>query len=109
MAKKEIILGVDGTIRHVYSEDLEPLSKELGQQTIRRASHVEPTGSLSSEAWVWLMRESRVPINQIDLPEGWWADMLPVYGPVLGPFSTRQEALDAEVVWLSEHHIPAPQ
>ena len=51
---------------------------------IKRASHVEP----------------------ITTPDGsvkWQADMGPVGGPVLAPFNTRQEALDAERVWLKEN------
>ena len=53
---------------------------------IKRASHVEPMST----------------------PDGsvkWQADMGPVGGPILAPFNTRQEALDAEKVWLKEHII----
>ena len=35
-----------------------------------------------------------------DLDGNWWADMGPVGGPVLGPFGTRGEALQAERGWL---------
>ncbi len=65
----------DGTVRCLYSEDLDLAA--LGSQVIRRASHVEPC-----------------PTGQ------WWADMGPVDGPVLGPYATRSEALAAEVAWL---------
>ena len=34
----------------------------------------------------------------------WWADMGQVEGPVLGPFSRRTEALQAERGWLLEVH-----
>lgn len=52
----------------------------LGACAIRRASHVEPT------------------------PEGEWiADLSPVHGPSLGPFSTRGDALQAEQEWLTRH------
>ena len=52
----------------------------LGPAAIRRASHVEPT------------------------PDGrWTADLGPMDGPVLGPFTTRAAALDAEQVWLVHH------
>jgi hypothetical protein len=33
----------------------------------------------------------------------WTADMAPSDGPILGPFVTRAEALDAESDWLHEH------
>ncbi len=35
----------------------------------------------------------------------WWADLSPSKGPVLGPFDTRQAALDAEVAWLRVHEF----
>ena len=35
-----------------------------------------------------------------------WADMMIVDGPVLGPFATRDEALDAEHRWLLDHGLP---
>lgn len=38
-------------------------------------------------------------------PDAWWADLLPSNGPVLGPFESRQEALDAEVAWLRVHEF----
>ncbi len=47
--------------------------REIGKLQITRASHVEP----DNEGY-------------------WWADMGPVYGPVLGPFTSRSEALGAE-------------
>lgn len=52
----------------------------IGTATIRRASHVEPDEQMR-----------------------WLADMSPSNGPVLGPFDSRAEALQAEVLWLKEH------
>jgi hypothetical protein len=63
----------------IYSDALAPLLDE-GTATVQRVSHVEPLC--------------------IDGRHGWTADMTPVDGPVLGPFRTRAEALDAERVWL---------
>ncbi len=57
--------------------------RELGPVSIKRASHVEPTDDAK-----------------------WTADLSPVDGPVLGPFDTRGEALDAEVAWLKKNHLP---
>ena len=50
---------------------------QLGNLHIRRASNVEP-----------------------DESGQWWADLQPVGGPKLGPFSTRGLALSAEKVEL---------
>jgi hypothetical protein len=82
----KILFEPDGTSRFIYSDALAEIAREVGDIVIRRASHVEPTD------------------------DGQWkADLLPVAGPVLGPFTTRQEALDAEVAWLKRTHIPVPR
>lgn len=70
-------------IRFIYNDALIPLISQ-GSATTRRASHVEPDGNL------------------------WIADMSPVGGPKLGPFSTRADALKEEVDWLYLHNIPIP-
>ena len=74
-----INITTDGKLRFIYADDLQPLL-ELGTPQVRRASHVEPTDGGQ-----------------------WTADMSPVSGPVLGPFTLRIEALDAETAWLSKH------
>ena len=75
-AEMELVVGVDGVARCIYDEALD--LRELGKLQITRASHVEPD------------------------PEGyWWAHMGPVDGPVLGPYGSRSEALEAERAWLA--------
>ena len=74
-----INITTDGELRFIYADDLQPLL-ELGTPQVRRASHVEPT------------EDGR-----------WTADMSPVSGPLLGPFTLRSEALAAETAWLSKH------
>ena len=76
----ELIIQSDGQTRCVYDETIDLPS--LGRLSIRRASHVEPDGTGS-----------------------WYADLLPVRGPMLGPFKTRSEALKAETAWLQEHWL----
>ena len=76
----ELIIRPDGITRCVYDETIDLQS--LGRLAIRRASHVEPDGTSS-----------------------WYADLLPVQGPMLGPFPTRSEALKAETAWLAEHWL----
>jgi hypothetical protein len=76
----QMVISKQGSVRHVYEEgiDLRP----LGSPQIERGSHVEPT------------------------TEGTWtADMSPVGGPLLGPFSKRSEALAAERAWLETHWL----
>lgn len=69
----------EGSMSFIYSDDLKPLLTE-GKSTARRVSHVEPVPN--GDEFVWT------------------ADMSPVNGPELGPFTTRQAALNAEVDWL---------
>ena len=71
----ELVVDADGGVRCIYDESLD--LRALGKLQITRASHVEP-----------------------DLDGNWWADMGPVEGPVLGPFGSRSEALEAEKRWL---------
>jgi hypothetical protein len=76
----QLIVDLRGRVRCLYDEVLELAS--LGQLKIARASHVEPT------------------------PDGgWFADLSPVAGPVLGPFALRSDALAAEQRWLEAHWL----
>jgi hypothetical protein len=77
-----ITIEPDGTIKHVYDDELADMFADDGKTTTRRASHVEPVESADDG--------------------GWCADMAPSGGPILGPFTTRGEALQAEVTWLKE-------
>ena len=70
-----------GNIRHIYDDSLCAIADE-GVAKIKRASHVEPCGNK------------------------WYANLGPIGGPVLGPFSKRSEALEAETQWLLDHNIP---
>ena len=72
----EMVIDAHGNIRCIYGEAIDLAC--LGNVSIRRASHVEP-----------------------DLQGQWWADLAPVNGPRLGPFTSRSKALDAEVAWLA--------
>ena len=76
----ELLINQIGDVRFIYSEQL--ALQDLGKPSITRASHVEPN------------------------PDGTWsADLSPVDGPILGPFTLRSHALNAEVVWLRKHLI----
>jgi hypothetical protein len=74
-SEMELVVGVDGVARCIYDEALD--LREIGKLQITRASHVEP-----------------------DADGFWWADMGPSGGPVLGPYGSRSEALEAERGWL---------
>jgi hypothetical protein len=76
----QLIITPDGTARCLYGEELD--LHALGCLTINRGSHVEP-----------------------DAVGQWWADMSPVSGPRLGPFTRRSDALQAEVAWLESNWL----
>jgi hypothetical protein len=74
-SEMELVVDAGGGVRCVYGGELD--LRELGKLQITRASHVEP-----------------------DRDGFWWADMGPSGGPVLGPYGSRTEALQAERGWL---------
>jgi hypothetical protein len=76
----DLVISPAGQVRCIYNEAID--LHEIGELFIRRASHVEPTA------------DGR-----------WLADLLPSYGPVLGPFATRNDALAAEQAWLVENRL----
>ena len=76
----QLVIDPSGTVRCVYDETVD--LRTLGHVHIARGSHVEPN----------------------DRGE-WLADLDPVGGPILGPFSLRTEALAAERRWLDEHWL----
>ena len=81
MAKSlTLLISTEGHMRFIHDDELNPLLGE-GDATIERASHVEPVGTQ------------------------WQADLSPVGGPTLGLFSTRADALKAEIAWLEQFHL----
>lgn len=76
----ELLIEVSGGIRCVYDERIS--LDCLGDITIQRGSHVEPT------------------VDGL-----WTADLSPVNGPVLGPYARRSQAISAEVAWLQENWL----
>ena len=78
----ELLVTPGGSVRCIYSETID--LHALGLPEIQRASHVEP-----------------------DANGQWWADLSPVNGPKLGPFTQRSAALAAEHAWLADHWMPS--
>lgn len=76
----QLLIAPDGAVRCLYDEAIDLAA--LGRLKIHRASHVEP-----------------------DEHGGWNADLSPVGGPLLGPFSCRSDALAAEQAWIEQHWL----
>jgi hypothetical protein len=82
---EEIQIVISGDrLRFIHQDDLAE-TMQIGNLTTFRASHVEPG------------------------EDGWNADLRPVNGPVLGPFTRRDTALQAEAKWLCENLTPIPR
>ncbi|QOV89781.1 hypothetical protein [Humisphaera borealis] len=75
-----LLILPEGTAKCVYAEAID--LNRLGDIAVTRASHVEP-----------------------DAQGHWWADLSPVAGPVLGPFTRRSDALAAETGWLDRNWL----
>ena len=83
--RSELIFYIssEGSMRFIYTDEFKHLLDGSISSSIKRVSHVEPvSGELK-----------------------WTADMSPINGPVLGPFDTRTEALEAEVDWLNKNYL----
>ena len=74
----EIYIDPSGIAACIYDEAIDLTA--IGVVSIRRASHDEPD------------RQGR-----------WWADMAPIGGPRLGPYSRRSEALASEKQYILSH------
>jgi hypothetical protein len=77
MREHEIFIRPDGSIQFIYSDQVMEALRDLGPAITARASRVEPTAD--GKHWT-------AEINTTELED-----------IVLGPFETRQEALDEEV------------
>jgi hypothetical protein len=81
---KTIVVRPNGLIEFIYDDDLKGFIDQQSEKKLFRASHVEP-----------------------DDKGNWWADLSPIDGPKLGPFNTRQAALNAEVEWIQKNYLGA--
>ena len=79
----------------IYDDDVIAILKDCGSCTVQRASHVEALANLPEEV--------KQRIENKD-PSLWWVDFSPVNENILlGPFESRQDALDAEKEWLENY------
>jgi len=75
----QLLIDLHGQIHCLYSEQID--LRSLGELTIHRVSFVEPDHT------------------------DWYADLSPVAGPILGPFTLRSQALQAEFDWLEQYLV----
>lgn len=79
-----------GTV--IYDDDIAKILKECCECSIERASFVETIHNLPEAT------RRRLPTND---PTVWWVDFTPIHdSTVLGPFESREQALEAEKEYL---------
>ncbi len=99
-------IGPDGVVSCICTPEFDDL---LGEGTVRkrRVSHVEPI----SRVLRWLFHAIRSRVSDTGKlaawtrvwPCAWRANLAPVDGPTLGPYSLRVQAINAEIDWLHTH------
>ena len=101
-----ITITADGKIRFLATPELQPLY-DLGRTSTRRASHIVPQNRLLRLAFRILRTcvadDSRCAAWTRRWRCRWLADLRISAGPVLGPFPIRQQAIAAEIDWLTRH------
>lgn len=82
--EKEVSIAIDenGNIKTIYNDNIAKVIENLGNSSVKRASHVEPSTKT---------------------PNTWEVDLSPVGGPTVDGFKTRKEALDYEVDYLNKN------
>lgn len=99
MSKFTIFIDDDGVTKGIRS----PVTEALGLPDRKRASHVEPV----NRALRWLFHfvrrrvadESTIANITRRWPVVWQAHVFD--GPTLGPFRSRQDAIDAEIAYIN--------
>lgn len=97
MRKISVRITKEGTIIYIPSKDLKV--EHAGPRNLKRASHVEPWSELSIAARNVIRSKM---LNRFFTDDDWFADLTPLGGGVVGPFSSREDALLAENTWLTE-------
>jgi len=99
MAHK-LLISKNGEITTVYSPKVAAVLSQLGDITIKRASHVEPGAGLALNAKAALVNANRwSDKSHVE----WFADLTPIHGPILGPFVDNAAAVAAEVEYINTH------
>jgi hypothetical protein len=102
-------IGSDGEVRCLATC---PLVEQIGRDGVlstRRASHVEPINGLLRRLFHAIRRrvsdKSRLAAWTRRWPCLWRVDLALSGGPILGPFTDRNSAINAEIDWLSRNNL----
>lgn len=102
----KIVVNNKGELTFIQNSEISFL-RDLGEVSVRRASHVEPDSYLLRVLFHWLRKFGETG-KISDWTRNWkclWrVNMSPSNGPILPErWLNRQDALNAEVSWLSEN------
>lgn len=102
----EIFVRPDGSVNHIYADGFS--TAFLGEQIVRRASYVEPFNP-ALRFWFHLLRclvsdKSLIAKWTRRWPCLWQANLFLSGGPVIGPFSNREDAIWAEIQWINQQY-----
>ena len=110
MSELDIVIGEDGDIRHLNKDELNGM--ELGKVTqIERSSNVEVFDDLPlvAQAAVAKLYGSRGPGHHIQrFPQHrlqWWVWVITLK-MISGPYASRTQALNHEVILLQDRGLP---
>lgn len=104
----QIAIAADGTTRFIHNDVLD--AHALGAASVQRASHVLPQNRLLRAAFRWLRdtfgEKGIVAACTRRWPCLWMVEIIVLDSPVvLGPFSKRSAAINAEVQWLEKEYL----
>lgn len=94
-----IFVDENGTVSGLQSE----VTDLLGLKRRQRVSHIEPVNLLLRRAFHWIRRRVSDESIWAEITRRWpclWQVSI-FNGPVLGPFSSRAEAISAEIKFLN--------
>lgn len=113
----DLVIDADGAVEFIHDDSVSSFVQSVygTAMVITRASNVEPYSGLGHTQQRYVARvlysdpdRYNDPSVVSELSCKWFADLTPVLGAnfvVLGPFNSRQEALNAEHVWLENNYL----
>lgn len=108
MQQVVVKIKADGTVRCLVNETTQAFVTDSA--TIRRASHVEPTGAIARTIFHTLRHIFGEYGIMADFtrkwPVAWRVNLAPISGPVLpGTWRDRSAAIAAEIEYLNQNFI----
>jgi hypothetical protein len=99
-----LVASDDGTVRYLASDEHADLTHRLGPVARHdRCSRVDAWDDLAQPARRYIQEHYARHACRLDV---FWVDLLKLGGCVLGPYPTYHKAIEEEIAWLLQHHLP---